>query len=146
MKRRQEKERERRTCKVCEKLFVPIKRQIYCSADCRKQRPSLQPRKCHNPNCDREFSPKRKDAIYCTDLCGSQVRLIRRKPLQVEENLSDIRKPLELRECANCGQPFQQKRWWQKHCSSLCGSRMRQQRLIQRKALEFINQDLITGR
>jgi hypothetical protein len=133
-------QRELRDCMGCGKPFAPKKRQVYCSLDCRKPPIRLLPRPCQF--CRNEFAPKRKDALYCKDLCRSRAGLLRRKAVLAEQGLIKTRQ-LETRECRNCGCLFDQKRWWQDYCDPQCAARARQQRRIERQAVELIERDFL---
>lgn len=113
----------------------PKKRQVYCSLECRKPHVISQTRQC--AFCNLEVTSKRKDAIYCSDLCRSRAGLSRRKAALADRGLSESNSLLEIGQCV-CGTPFKQKRHWQHYCSPQCAARNRQQRRIERKARERI--------
>lgn len=134
-KKRQSKPRELRHCQRCSVAFIPQKRQIYCSPECRKPRVIFQSRLCLY--CNHEFTPKRKAAVYCSSRCRSRAALLRQEAKRAKLGLSKPSKPLETRQCV-CGVRFDQKRHWQKYCSDQCGDRQRQKQFIEGRARELI--------
>jgi hypothetical protein len=137
-KKRKSQSHKMHQCKKCSVGFIPKKRQVYCSPECRKPRVDLQ--SCQCPYCTHEFTPKRKKAKYCSSRCRSRAGLEKQKAKLAEQGLNKPSQALETRQCI-CGNNFDQTRYWQKYCSGQCGDRQRQKLRIERKARELNERD-----
>src|ERR1044072_7867823 len=102
-KKRQSKPRELRHCQRCSVAFIPQKRQVYCSPECRKSRVILQFRKCRY--CNHEFTPKRKAAFYCSSRACSRAAIWRHEEKLEKQGLRKQTQPLEILQCV-CGVSF----------------------------------------